>query len=256
MTLYLIGDSHVRSISVAFGKAPENFGTPADGFAIGQFLRHPDALKPFYEETSSEVSLNERDLQERLHAITGLSSFRADDENCYLLCMPYTTTVWLRFQQWRTFKPWRTSRNYREISLSDKVVEEMALSHFEYLIGFVRALHNLDLNVAIVEAPPPRSDDRAGGLGAETLLEIDRLARDAITVALQGVPVVRPPLSAYDPVGFLEPHFRKLKKDDRHHANYEYGALMLREILSRSRDIFPFLDWNPDSSEVSDALQS
>lgn len=249
MTIYLIGDSHVRNLGVAYAKAPSNFVTPKDGLVIGKVLKHPTALKPFFAQSSAEVCFQEEALGETLRNIIGASTFRTGDPNYYLICMPYVTTVWLRLNQWRTFEPWRTCKNYKKQPLSDLVIREMVLTHFRYLIDFILALQDLKLNIAVLEAPPPRSDDRAGGyLSGETILELDRLARDTIDEALQDVPVIRPPAESYDELGFLRQCYRQLT--DRHHANDEYGAVMLSEVLNRAREIFPALEWLPNDPQV------
>jgi hypothetical protein len=237
--LALIGDSHV----VSLGQAAESRnrvlrnGSSSYRVSVSKLFIFKYVLEKFFEIENDGVRLLSPAATGKLQDCLGSPTLRGSEPRILGISMPYTTSVILWNSTWKTCRPWWAwTKGY--VAVSDAVIAAITHYHFRHVFDFLQALQALHTKFFVVESPPPRSDDHATRTLASTeLLELDRVVRLAVRAKLDalGVDTVAVPEAAYDGSpgrSFLKDCYRRRLRNDRHHANEEFGALQLDAILT------------------------
>jgi hypothetical protein len=248
MKLVFLGDSHVRALGSSYNLLPLDRRRQLlrdGGFQsckFGQLFSFPLVVKPFFTTKDSVVELNDINARSQLARVTGKEVFDTSDPALvYCLSLAFTTTLLVRDPVWREHCPSVVWAKGGGAAMSEGVMKAIILGHFKWVFEFHAALKSAGMNLISFESPPPRLDDLSIGRGArpEVVLEVDRIARLITATHLSGlgIPIVRAPVECYlgpDRTGFLKAEYAETANGDVHHANSEFGALMLPLVLSEA----------------------
>ena len=117
--------------------------------------------------------------------------------------------------------------------------------HSRWAIRFPVALKGTGAHVFVISAPPPHkrhpalSDAGSGGVRAYVASLYRKFVMAKFYAA--GIEVVTPPEIAYDGDGLMKLEYASPDTADPHHANLEYGMLMMARVLQhvRARNYLP-----------------
>lgn len=241
MTIRICGNSHVAALK----KGLEHIGgtRPAiDVFPLGA-QRHE--LSEFSDvDGAGRVVLTQRDCRQHLLKFTGKTHF--DTDGLWGLCIGTHTARIYRRKFWSQNEPAPIARRgVRPITKA--AVDAVILNNQRYVRALIGRLKDAGIPCFVVSSPPPRRDNPCFQLGTrvETVRYLDDRARSMFKgwLAERGVPFVEPPPETVDGDGFLVSRYALQKPPgetpDPHHANGDYGALMIGRILDHVKTM-PF----------------
>ncbi|MGG5818832.1 hypothetical protein [Falsiroseomonas sp. HW251] len=240
MKLRIVGDSHV--VALAAGRRLLPPSAWPQGIPIAKLFSFPATRRPFHQAGADGVAFLDEDMGRRLHTVTGDSVMRAG-EDVFAISLPFSTSLLLWSATWRTHRPWRRCPDGLQ-PVSDGAVAAMVLDHFRHALAWLADLRGAGVRFFVMESPPVRQRDigvkKTGS--PEAVIELDRLARDAIDAELGrlGIPVLRAPREAYQGApraSFLREELGE--PTDRHHANAAYAALQLPRLLDFAASLGP-----------------
>ena len=248
--LVVLGDSHVAALSQGFDQlgAAERSAFPGEVVFLKLF-DGPDNIVPFFRAADDRIEFTSPRVTDELAAGIGQGALKASDtDTVFAFSLGLMTTLLVRMPDWKYGAPvgaWGyTEKKHRLRQLvSPGVVKAIVLDHHKYALGLAAAARDLGLRSLIVSAPPLRQDERAieRGRDPRVLAEVDRIARATMLDAFAGLgtPVVLPPPEAsQEGAALLRPEFHRIAPRDTHHANADYGALMIRRVLRQAAETF------------------
>jgi hypothetical protein len=123
--------------------------------------------------------------------------------------------------------------------LSSDVMESMLEHHSRWLVRFPVALKATGAEVFVISAPPPHrrhpalADGETGGVRTY----VATLYRNFVMAKLKaaGIEVITPPEIVFDDNGLMRVEYASSDIQDPHHANLEYGMLMLARVFQHVR---------------------
>lgn len=223
----LLGDSHVGALVEAARRDPRG----AELIAIGANAQHFRNYQ-FFAEDKDGVSLKGV-LGERLKARTGTSSM-ASGTAWVLQCGTHCAHFFRR-PTWQDYSLVGCSGSIDSHLLSPALLDEMIDADTQRFFSFIEALTRCGVSITVAAAPPPRLDHAAlsDAETADTRKAVALRFQQRVLERIRSLrlPVVPAPSAAVDPDGFLRPEFWSPRAGDQTHANAEYGALMLGQIL-------------------------
>jgi len=244
--LVLAGDSHTLAFQGALDRM-----TAAEREGLGRrirvghlFLGHENAV-PFCALSDDRITFDREDVRQVLETFTGRPYLgREDRVAVWGFSVGLMTTVLVRSETWHRFVPWAIEPGDARRPLSEGVVETVARAANSHVREFFSHLAALEIRCFCIAAPPISASEPALERGIAAVLEVDRIARNAMAVELEqlGVRVVWPPDQVYSGA----PRRSLLRPDlaapgDSHHANATYGRIMLEHIVATTSDIRPWL---------------
>jgi hypothetical protein len=246
MRLVVLGDSHAWALKAGL----ENWrrerpdGCPHD-VRIEMFVDGDMAATPFFERGEDRITFADVKTRNALRAALGRPYVSADDRGTvFALQLAQSTTRLVRSETWRHFRPWRVAPDNDQQPVSDAVIRAMALERNRFVLDFFRELLALNIRCVAIGAPPLDAGEAAHGYaGPATMLEVDRLARDAVSEILRtiGVPIVLSPAEAY--AG--QPGHSFLRSDmsfqDALHANERFGRVMVELVVAAASTQRPWM---------------
>jgi len=244
--LVLAGDSHTLAFQGALERMTaaerEGLGRP---LRVGHlFLGHLNA-EPFCARSGDRITFHRENVRQALEAFTGRPYMcREDRAAVWGLSVGLMTTLLVRSETWRRFVPWSIDAGDGRRPLSDGVIETVARAANRHVREFFSHLAALEIRCFCIAAPPLSAHEPALDRGTSVMLEVDRIARRAMAADLEalGVRVVWPPDHVYEGA----PRRSLLRSDlavpgDTHHANSNYGRIMVEHIIEKTSDIHPWL---------------
>lgn len=231
MTIYIGGNSHTLALQKGLALASDLEGE----FIVFPFGNGALEVRPFSVVRNGLVYFSEPLFSENLERHTGRPYF--DPRDGWGFCMGTHNLRIFRHPFWSQAAPSRMADNgCRPVSLAlvDAIIEEDQ----RYLRMFFKQLQSTDVQLFIVSCPLPRRDSDWADLGvpAEVVKFLDRRARHLMEewLAENRIPLVPPLQEAIGDDGFLREEFAQKHLlnglRDPHHANAEYGALMMRSV--------------------------
>ncbi|MGV8989626.1 MAG: hypothetical protein ACOH2H_25790 [Cypionkella sp.] len=118
-------------------------------------------------------------------------------------------------------------------AVSRAVFRQMVLADQLYVLQFAQALQRLGFPVLSISAPGLFRDHRVlNFMEPDAVLEIFQSGRTIMKEELtkRSLPFIDIPDECLDPEGYMLPKFRHTDLEDEHHANAEFGALMIRQV--------------------------
>ncbi len=231
MTVYISGNSHVVALADGL-KEREAMKSKVKtfSFGVGTF-----ELEPMSKIQNGHVEFARPVLRKRLRKATGDTQFKAADRWGFVMgthnVRLYGNDIWQSCALARAWIP--GSR-----PISEGVLMQMIHADQQHIKQFLLDLKETGVDIFVVSCPSPRRDGAAAkrGVPLETIALIDTLARRSFIDWLNenAIDFIPEPDCTVDNEGFLKPEFARQflsnGKVDPHHANSDYGALMLDEI--------------------------
>lgn len=245
MKIALFGDSHI----VALGNALADLPAPERQFngtqvKVSKSFSFPDALRPFFQVKDESIAFVSGTTREEMRRTFGSAAIDGSFRDTVLaISMPFTTIRVVRHKTWRTQAPISLGANPRLHGVSSAVLYEATVSHYRHILSFFKALKDAGHTVIAVSGPPPRLDDpRVARYKPDIVLAADSAVRGIMVSELEkiGVPVVLPPEESYvgpNRTGGLREEY--YNRRDRHHANVQYGKLMLLKVIAEASALAP-----------------
>jgi hypothetical protein len=236
MKIWITGNSHVVALADALNSDPELLPN-AQAFPIGsgQYTQ-----SSFSAMVSNEVVPTVEQYQRILMKVTDLPHFDANAR--WGLVLGSNTTRIIKHMFWSESEPSAVCQKGKR-PISTATIETIIDRDQQPVLEFLDQFKTRGIEVFVISCPPFRSDhwslNRAKGkksTSEETALYLDRMARARFTSKLEKMNVrfVTPPKDTMTEKGFLRPEYcrrdSKSGKQDRHHANAEYGVKMLGKI--------------------------
>lgn len=123
-------------------------------------------------------------------------------------------------------------------TISFSVFREIVLDDLRFILSFGEALGRLGFKVCAISPPTLFRDfpglQRVSHDYAVAVFDTYRSIASA-ELAKRKIAVVNFPVSCLDAEGFMLPKYRHPDPTDSHHANEEFGILMLRQIVDWAR---------------------
>lgn len=244
MHLYVLGDSH--TVALGQGYRPEMAAEAGLAkITIAKLFSSPKTEKQFFTVDADGIGfLDEADAA--LQDATGATRLSRAPDAAFAFMVGFTTTKLIRRDTWRTHAPWRLSHVPTDHYLSDAALDQIVRDYNRHVIDFYAAVAALGLKAAAIIAPPPRPDDLAiseVGIAPDIVLAVDAAARRCVAGELQklSIPMIAPPDEVYDGApgaSFLKLKYGKPQGRDLHHANKDYGRLMIGHVIAQSAALF------------------
>jgi hypothetical protein len=213
--------------------------------AAFKLFEFPKTLAPFFGFDGERIVWGMDSMAQNWRLLTEAPDISRDFEDATLaFCMAFTTSKLLRRRDWQIYSSWRLRRLKMKL-ISDGLIAQLGLDFFQHSLAFFAAGRRLGLEMIAIEAPPVRTDELAilNGAPADNILDIDRVVRMAVRKRLRemGVIVLSPPEETMDARRFLRPEFCKVKENDFHHANADYGLKVVRQLYDAVDALHPDL---------------
>lgn len=232
MTIYVTGNSHVGALASALAslKPPLKEVT---AFPLGSGAQE---ITHFAEHVGDRVVMRSAAYKKNLVTKTGQASIGC--EQLWVFVMGTHNMRILRGPFWRNAAPSSLQLEGKR-PISEGVLNKIIHSDQKNILNFFSDLKKVGARFIIASCPPVRRDilvDRQG-IPVEVVSYVNTRALNSVYQWLeeQNIPIVLPPKVCMDDEGFLRHEFAKLKtasgEIDPHHANLEYGKLMISEIL-------------------------
>ena len=229
MTSFLCGNSHIVALA-------EADGTPSDltVFPLGNG-RH-ERRKYFSKLTGGGVGFVPPQYSENVEHYTG-SPVITPGATWGFLNVNHNVRIYNN-DMWRKFRPSELPTIDGQTPVSADLLTAIVERDQWGVRRFFTQLQDAGVDFFAVSAPFPRQDGAAvrRGIPRDVIAHIDTLARRVWSDWLgeRGIALVEPPPETATPKGFLKrPYGAGLASGgerDPHHANADYGALMLARI--------------------------
>ncbi|WP_238364962.1 hypothetical protein [Mesobacterium pallidum] len=233
MKTWLTGNSH----TAALYRGLAQMSPQPDDVSVYPLGSGAYELAQFHEMRDGQVVFTASKFAEHTEKETGQTLVNPEDRWGFVLGTQ--TSRLFRDPMWRTADPVEICQPGRRPVPSDMLAGIIAADQ-KWVLTFLADCKAAGVPMFVVACPPPRSDHVVieDGARPETVLFIDRLARKTFTDALAklDIPFIAPPAEVIDDAGFLKPEYFAPDKSngrrDGHHANDDYGQLMMAEVLS------------------------
>lgn len=237
MKINIIGNSHVVAIDIGHQSLSEEMDLQAITVS-GVSATFEQEVFSF--ETASGVGISSKTLASRVKAITGEDCIRKDEDRLWGLSMGHSPFM-LRNPVWRRHVPYHLKpANQRELPISSAVYEQIIVEQHKNVLSFFEQLKRCGVGFFVIASPFPRRNIslvQSGRMSPALAVDIDRNSRRILQDWLQkrGIAFLDAPPQTSDADGFMLPQFcagpRSDGSDDPHHANGEYGELVIKQIL-------------------------
>lgn len=236
MTVWLCGNSHVGALQRGLA-AHGGDEVPLRIFPFGNGIWETEE---FSTVSAGRVILTRPEYAENVEKHTGKRHF--DHGDVWGLCLGTHNARIYRLDFWSGAAPSGIARGDAR-PISNGVLDAMILRDQRHIRTFMTRLKEQSVPFFVVSCPPPRQDHPCfrQGIRRETVAYIDRRSRTLFRDWLAGrrVGFVDIPPDAVTADGFLKPAYNAPDRPDGakdpHHANGDYGRLMIRRIIDYIR---------------------
>lgn len=232
MSVWICGNSHAAALKQGL----DRIGKTDPEISVFPLGPQKGELSEFSGVRNGSVVPTRDDYAGNLEKFAGKTHFDAAD--IWGFCIGTHTARLYRRKFWSASEPAPVARRgVRPISAA--VVDAVIFNQQRHVFAFFDRLKDAGIPFFAIACPPPRRDNPCFALGTriETVRYIDTRARSAFRDRLgeRGIPFVEPPPETIADDGFLRSQFNKQNQPgddpDPHHANGEYGELMIRRII-------------------------
>jgi len=232
MTIWVCGNSQSRALLKGLG-AISDVGADVRAFVLGNAKYE---LTDFSRIDQGTVNVTVEEYARNLESATGKPYFNKED--VWGLCQGTHNARIFRHEFWNNCDPSDIAdRRRRPISLA--ILDALIEADQKYIKLFHRRLCETGTRFFVVSCPPARADHPCvqDGTRPEAIVYIDKRARLLMKEHLEklGVMFVDYPPEAATPEGLLRPEYYAADRPgvkDAHHANPEYGMMMMRRVLA------------------------
>lgn len=228
----LTGDSHLGALRKAVRSGYESDGL--DSVRFWPLGRGGETTNQFFR-VSNDKAIVETIVSGWRNRVFSKESLLIDNiEPILILSMPLNTSRILRDFSWNTHSPWAMVKRGRSIAISDSFLRDLFYEDSKYSVAFAEALQNVCDSVVVLEAPRFfRSADYLDNYPFDVCQLIDKKYREFVSGALldKGIKIINQPKITILDDGTTDLKFDHPDPTDNHHANSEYGKIVLTEIL-------------------------
>ncbi|MCW2305818.1 hypothetical protein [Rhodobium gokarnense] len=240
--IVITGDSHIGVLKRGYDRSPLAQGYDILFEPIGSGAV---AKEDFFNVNEEKKFVRVRELKKpdgtRLNKgrIFPIQSLRKQKKAAhYFVSLPLNTSRILREYNWRTYVPWNLRQADWEIPLSEAAVAALIQQDAQYACGFVEALVDVGLQVAVVEAPRFFSDSPyLEKHRLEVCSHISERYRSYVKDRLRArdIDIVEQPEETIAADGTTRMEYDHEGPKDVHHANVAFGRLMVERIVAMAR---------------------
>lgn len=233
MKTWIFGNSHMGALN----KGLRRIG--AQGHDLTLFPLGPGTVEmvPFSRLEAGRVGFADETCARNLRRFTGRDHL--DPEARWGVCMGTHNARLCRDPFWIDAEPAVICAPGKR-PVPETTVDAIIETDQRHVRDLLARMKQAGLAVFVVSCPPvrPASGGRAAEIRAEVAAWLEARARAAFTgfLAAQKIAFVAPPEGTRDAAGFLSPQFHATLTDqdtrDPHHANPEYGEMMMRKVLA------------------------
>jgi len=230
--ILLTGDSHLAAIRKSID--PNGSDALRGAVEFAPLGRGGEAVTDFFSvsECKSAVTTHGKGWRNRTFSP---EMVRINDMVAALvLSMPMNTSRILRDYSWARNVPWRLKNKNSEIAISDAVLSELIHYDSRNSICFALALQDAGIDVMVLEGP--RFFENADFLKScrfEVCRYVDETYRAYVADVLSenGVEIIAQPPETITEFGTTDLKYDHPDPSDNHHANAEYGRLLLGHVM-------------------------
>ncbi len=236
MKFWICGNSHTGALKKGLEiLAPDDLDLTVFPLGNGHW-----ETTPFSNVKDNMVFLSNAKYAENMLKWTGAR--RITRKAVWGFCMGTHNARIYRQDFWIKAEPSHIAEDHKR-PISQGLLDSVILADQFHIREFLGAVKALGIRSYVISCPPPRDDHPCIGQGVrrETVAAIDQRARSLIREWLntQGIDFIDYPKETRTPDGFLKEKFQHLwganGTKDHHHANAEYGALMMKQVLEHIR---------------------
>lgn len=224
---YIVGDSQTRALM----EASENWaGDALPPMRLMPLGTAEQFWEPFFSVKPASIQLTPDECASRMQRMFGTTEIA--NERLWGFCLGFTTVGFLRYDLWGQYSLHDRNPQGRHI-LSKAAAAQIARGMFEEILKFYEILIEKGYAFFVISGPPlPQHNPHLKQGVREDVIFADRLYRDlyAKELAARGIDFILPPDEVKDHEGLLLPQYRHPRPEDRHHANKDYGRLMLMRV--------------------------
>ncbi|MBI2719418.1 MAG: hypothetical protein HY245_12370 [Rhizobiales bacterium] len=229
MKVVLFGDSHVVVLAEGLarlqteGRWPQSLDVGIHGTS-GLLLRGE-----FFADRGDHAELLPLGLQRGLPRLP-LADQSEGGVIHGLGALYHSAEVW-RHPQWQRFAPIGCARE--EWPVSDASIGRMMQQDQKWMFALLDILIRTGAKIFAIETPRPFRHHRAlSQMRTDVALTVDRIYRAAVREELlrRSVPTLEVPAECVDADGFMLDSYASSREADNHHANEQFGGLMLERL--------------------------
>jgi len=232
MKIIITGDSHTAALRsgadmlAGLGDLPQDVQIDIKRLGRGGSLR-----TPFFIDRGNYAEMIDQTHQKRITRLP--FSDEQESYGYYGICGPlHTIRLWRNNDYWQKYTPFTMQCGQAPVSTS--LLRHIVLQDQLYIMQLVELLKRVGANVFVIEAPKPyRHHPILELVDPNVITHIDSFYRKVIRECLAAldVPVIDIPKACYDADGFMLDAFRHDNQTDGYHANKEFGAIMIKQII-------------------------
>ncbi len=188
--------------------------------------------KPFFVDRGEFAEITNELHKKRIKRLP-LSKEQEDFEYYGISAPLLTIRLWGDKQYWTKFTPFSSQGDQAPISAS--LLRYIVLQDQIHMTQLIELLKRVGVKVFVIEAPKPFKHHPAIKIaGNKVITYVDQFYRQVMKdwLAEKGVPIINVPSACYDADGFMLETYRNDNRLDRTHANKQFGAVMVKEIIS------------------------
>lgn len=232
MKVRIFGNSHVAALNRGL-KTIETRSRNISIFPIGSGAYE---TSPFSRFSQGRVFFSNKLYADNLKKFT--RNWYLSPDIAWGVCMGTHTSRICRDDFWREAEPATICATGKR-PVPETTVEAIIESDQRYVKAMLTQMKQAGLAVFVLSCPPLRTSVRNVGTGVrlEVAAYLDAMARRNFVEFLEkeDIPFISPPPETITEDGFLEERFHQELSakgtPDAHHANAEYGALMMQRVL-------------------------
>lgn len=229
---YIIGDSQTRALMHAANAWTGDALPPMRLMPLGSAVQF---WEPFYTVKPASIELTPDECASRMQRVFGTTEIT--NERLWGFCLGFTTVGFFRYGLWEQYSLHDRNPRGRHV-ISKAAAAQIARGMFEEILKFYELLIERGYAFFVISgAPLPQHNPHLKEAVREDVIFADKFYRDlyAKELSAHGIDFILPPDEVKDHDGLLLPQYRHPTPDDRHHANKEYGALMLARVVDYIR---------------------
>lgn len=236
MKFWICGNSHTGALKKGLEiLAPDDLDLTVFPLGNGRW-----ETTPFSEVKDNMVFLSNTQYAQNMRKWTG--GRRITRKAVWGFCMGTHNARIYRQDFWTNAEPSHIAEGQKR-PISRGLLDSLILADQFHIRAFIGAVKALGIRSYVISCPPPREDHPCIGRGVrkETVAAIDQRSRFLLRDWLlkQGIDFIDYPSQTGTPDGFLKEEFRQHLAangtKDAHHANVDYGALMMKKVADYLR---------------------
>lgn len=236
MSVFLCGNSHLGALIKGYNALARDNVVKGTEVTMVPFGAGAHETRSFSRTVKGGVALTREEFRRNLQQRAGVDLIV--NEHLWGFCMGTSYSRVYRDRFWRRSKPSEISKG-REQPISKALLAAMIEADQRYVMKFFANLSQAQIPYFVISCPFPKKGHKQSvdRVGLDVISYVDNLARETFKswMSDKNVDFIEPPVECIGDDGFLraefEQQFTKSGRADTHHANEEYGKLMLHKVL-------------------------